>query len=260
MAGCLVWSGSLSLTAHETDTGERPFHCPHCKAGFHRADVRAKHMKKLHTPSASVSVSESSESFPQQRPHEGLRPRERERSRLACDQCRKRKLKCSNVRPCEACLSKQLPCTVSSTSRPPGRPRNRVPVSPGGQPIRENGGSVTDSGIPPVPQPWTPNSSGLEPPLDGPSLMTSIAGIDIPAVRDAAAAAQYPAATGLTPPPVMDEWMTSESASDFSIQGPFPGAANISADQICGDVSWMDDLLPQLVSDWICPHRRHHHV
>ena len=47
-----------------------------------------------------------------------------ERSKLACDQCRKKKLKCSDQRPCDPCRTKQLPCTVSSSSRPPGRPRH----------------------------------------------------------------------------------------------------------------------------------------
>lgn len=52
------------------------------------------------------------------------RTAERERIKLACDQCRKRKLKCDDQRPCAACRTRDLPCTSSSLSRGPGRPRN----------------------------------------------------------------------------------------------------------------------------------------
>jgi hypothetical protein len=48
----------------------------------------------------------------------------RERTKLACDQCRNRKLKCDEQRPCQGCHTRQLPCIVSSLSRGPGRPRN----------------------------------------------------------------------------------------------------------------------------------------
>jgi hypothetical protein len=51
-----------------------------------------------------------------------------QRSRLACDNCRKQKLKCSDTRPCESCRFKLLECTISSSSRPPGRPRNNAPL------------------------------------------------------------------------------------------------------------------------------------
>ena len=45
------------------------------------------------------------------------------RSKLACDECRRRKLRCDNGHPCDGCRSRGLSCTVSSSSRPPGRPR-----------------------------------------------------------------------------------------------------------------------------------------
>ena len=46
-----------------------------------------------------------------------------ERSKLACDQCRRGKLKCDNHHPCQACRNKRTVCTVSIASRRPGRPR-----------------------------------------------------------------------------------------------------------------------------------------
>jgi len=52
-----------------------------------------------------------------------LKPR-KERSKLACNECRRKKLKCDNSHPCATCRARSLPCTVSSASRPPGRPRN----------------------------------------------------------------------------------------------------------------------------------------
>lgn len=51
------------------------------------------------------------------------KPSPQERSRMACDQCRKRKLKCDDQRPCETCRTRDLPCTISSTRKGPGRPR-----------------------------------------------------------------------------------------------------------------------------------------
>ena len=48
------------------------------------------------------------------------------RSKLACDECRRRKLRCDNGHPCDGCNSRGLPCTVSSSSRPPGRPRAEI--------------------------------------------------------------------------------------------------------------------------------------
>lgn len=48
-----------------------------------------------------------------------------ERSKMACDECRKRKLRCDERRPCETCRTRELPCTISSTRKGPGRPRNQ---------------------------------------------------------------------------------------------------------------------------------------
>ncbi|KAI8961159.1 hypothetical protein F5Y11DRAFT_327507 [Daldinia sp. FL1419] len=226
---------------HRTHTGERPFRCPHCKIGFHRADVRAKHIKKIHPENASPS--ESSESLPQA-PVERPKPKERERSRLACDQCRKRKLKCNNVRPCEACRSKMLQCTVSSSSRPPGRPRNPVFITPSRESIREKG--VDSSEIPPVPQPWVPSS--LDSPLAQAGLIPGIPVMGAPDTRDSNGT--YPNTTDLTPLG-MEQWMTPETTGNFSIQAPFPNGP-IPMDPICDDMDLMDNILPQLdLGNWL---------
>ena len=101
------------------DTSERPFGCPYCQNAFPRADVREKHMKRYHAPELDPGAS-----GPLEPSVKRLKSTLQERSKLACDQCRKRKLKCSDRRPCESCGVKQLSCTVSSSSKPPGRPRH----------------------------------------------------------------------------------------------------------------------------------------
>lgn len=57
------------------------------------------------------------------------RPPPHERSKMACDQCRRRKLRCNDIRPCEACNAKDLFCTVSTSRKGPGRPRNPDRIS-----------------------------------------------------------------------------------------------------------------------------------
>ena len=104
------------LTSSSLDTSERPFHCSHCNVGFPRSDVKENHVKRCH-PSNSSPANVSGSPTPQRQ----------SRSKLACDQCRSRKLKCDNSHPCNSCRVKQLPCTISSSSRPAGRPRNSQP-------------------------------------------------------------------------------------------------------------------------------------
>ena len=79
----------------------------------------------------------------------------KERSKLACDQCRKRKLRCDNLHPCEPCRTKKLLCAVSSTSRPPGRPRHDEPSSPADQYMQNY--VVHSSEISAVPVSWMPD-------------------------------------------------------------------------------------------------------
>lgn len=73
-------------------------------------------MKRFHPSSDSATGSQSSPTGAH------LKPR-KERSKLACNECRRKKLKCDNSHPCETCRVKNLPCTVSDASRPPGRPK-----------------------------------------------------------------------------------------------------------------------------------------
>ncbi|OQV05163.1 Zinc-finger double domain-containing protein [Cladophialophora immunda] len=115
---CEICGRSFSRNEHlvrhrRTHTSERPFDCPFCDTNFPRADVKDKHMKRFHT-------SQGLEDYRSKK----ARSSQRERSRLACDQCRRGKLKCDNHHPCQACRNKHLSCTVSSSSRGPGRPRN----------------------------------------------------------------------------------------------------------------------------------------
>lgn len=101
------------------DTHERPFPCPHCGKNFPRADVRAKHMQRSHGPAPpSLSTTTTTATATETETLGG-----RERAKLACDECRKRKLKCDNSHPCRNCRLKNRQCQVSDASRPPGRPR-----------------------------------------------------------------------------------------------------------------------------------------
>ena len=95
------------------DTSERPFACLHCHSRFPRADVREKHIKRMHpVDSLDDPTAKKAKRDPQ------------ERSKSACDQCRKRKLKCDDHSPCNNCQTRHLACTTSSLRKGPGRPRN----------------------------------------------------------------------------------------------------------------------------------------
>lgn len=187
-------------------------------------------MKKFHPeerPAAQTTL---------QLPAERTKPREIERSRLACDQCRRRKLKCSNVRPCESCRSKQLECTVSDSSRPPGRPRNPIPVSPNDPATLWN--ETNQSTTPLV---LGPSLTGnFDPSFDGSNLMSSIAENSVLGIRDSMVV--YPSIS----PPGMVQGIALEAADNSSIAAPFP-SGSIPLDQVWEDLDMMDDLLPQAV-------------
>lgn len=78
-------------------------------------------MKRFHSAPASGESEPSAKR---------LRSVPLERSKIACDQCRKRKLKCDDQLPCQSCVTKKLPCTVSANSKRPGRPRAQAVPSP----------------------------------------------------------------------------------------------------------------------------------
>lgn len=73
-------------------------------------------MKRFHPTADSAPGSQSSPTGAHVKPR-------KERSKLACNECRRKKLKCDNSHPCETCRARNLPCTVSDASRPPGRPK-----------------------------------------------------------------------------------------------------------------------------------------
>jgi hypothetical protein len=236
------------------DTMGRPFHCAHCNVEFARSDVRERHMKRFHPEEGGAGAvsSSSSLSLPQlsssaaekrHRPHE----RERERSKLACDQCRKRKLKCNNTRPCDSCRTKMLLCTISGSSRPAGRPPNRVSVSSVAAPVQvpvpvpleqEATASTLSSSLA---GPWAPG--GLEPsPLDTPgSFMPRIADGSVLGIADVTP--RLPSVVGISPTGMSQGVAEIVNSTETTIPcDPYP------LDQIWQEVHMMDELLPQVVS------------
>lgn len=108
-----VTGGRKASFTHKSiaDTRERPYDCPCCQISFPRADVRDKHIKRFHTTEALNSLATKKG-----------RTVQHERSKHACDRCRKGKLKCNDQRPCKPCQSRGLQCTVSPRKIGPGRP------------------------------------------------------------------------------------------------------------------------------------------
>lgn len=97
----LVYSTNL-----DADTGEKPYACEHCGETFARNDICQRHIHQQHSELPA-------------------RKAKRQRTRIACDDCHSRKLKCdSRSRPCERCRLRQVVCTFDrenrvSTARPP---------------------------------------------------------------------------------------------------------------------------------------------
>lgn len=106
-----TWAFETSSNVESVpDTRERPYDCPYCQIKFPRADVREKHIKRFHTTEALKNHG-----------IEKVRPVQYERSKHACDRCRKGKLKCNDQRPCKPCWTRGLPCIISSRKIEPGR-------------------------------------------------------------------------------------------------------------------------------------------
>ena len=91
-----------------THTAERPFSCPVCHASFPRLDVQQKHMKRSHPGSTQDGdLDDVAMSAAPPKP----------RSKVACDSCRKRKLRCTGESPCEHCQTSNQSCTFSDRSK-----------------------------------------------------------------------------------------------------------------------------------------------
>ena len=84
-----------------SDTKETPFSCPFCRKSFQRSDVKAAHAKKCH---AAPNDPSSTEGQP------------RKRARIACDNCRKRKIRCDGCAPCTQCRNSESTCQFITTS------------------------------------------------------------------------------------------------------------------------------------------------
>ena len=105
------------------DTKEKPFPCSLCRVRFLRPDVRDKHEKRCYEVNTDKTTKQLGLAEP-------ISIRHHSRSRIACDSCRRKKLKCDNATPCRTCVARNVPCTTSSTSRRPGRPRHDESSSP----------------------------------------------------------------------------------------------------------------------------------
>ncbi|OTB17396.1 hypothetical protein K445DRAFT_20743 [Daldinia sp. EC12] len=138
-----------------------------------------------------------------------------------------------------------LPCTVSSSSRPPGRPRNPVVISSDEGSIQVNG--VDSLGMTPVTQPHGPNS--LEPPLVRSAwFIAGINEIGAPYNRDSTST--YTGAADLSPLGVV-QWITPEVTGSFPIQALSPSGPT-PIEQIYGNPGLRDNILPQIVSgNWM---------
>ena len=85
--------------------------------------MRDKHEKRCYEVNSATKTTESGAVEP-------ISIRHHSRSRIACDSCRSKKLKCDNATPCRTCVARNVPCTTSSSSRRPGRPRHDQSSSP----------------------------------------------------------------------------------------------------------------------------------
>jgi hypothetical protein len=102
---------SLGLIWILQDTNEKPFPCPYCQSSFQRSDVRALHVKKSHgIDLTSINVADLTTTGPK-----------RKRVRVACDLCRRRKLRCDGENPCRQCRNGNTDCHYYSATHPTER-------------------------------------------------------------------------------------------------------------------------------------------
>ena len=84
------------------DTKEKPFTCPFCPRAFQRSDVRMSHVKKSHGRVEGIQEFAPSSEAP------------RKRVKVACDLCRKRKMRCDGKKPCHHCRGASSACLYHS--------------------------------------------------------------------------------------------------------------------------------------------------
>lgn len=86
------------------DTKEKPFTCPFCPRSFQRSDVRMSHVKKSHGRVEGIEEYTASTDAP------------RKRVKVACDLCRKRKMRCDGKQPCHHCRGGRSECLYHSAA------------------------------------------------------------------------------------------------------------------------------------------------
>ncbi|KIV92371.1 hypothetical protein, variant 2 [Exophiala mesophila] len=122
---CDICSRCFARSEHlirhrRTHTKEKPFTCPYCRRSFQRSDIKAVHVKKC--PAAPVDQSNGDTTT------EGGT---RRRVRIACDNCRKRKMRCDGSPTCASCQAAGSVChySCSSETRAPSSQGSRQGIS-----------------------------------------------------------------------------------------------------------------------------------
>ncbi|KAH8696269.1 hypothetical protein BGW36DRAFT_408196 [Talaromyces proteolyticus] len=107
---CDICSRSFARSEHlarhrRIHTKEKPFPCPHCRKSFQRGDVRATHVKKCHATFGDQDAENEVAG--------------RKRVRIACDNCRRRKMRCDGNEPCGSCRSIRSSCHYAAAPASP---------------------------------------------------------------------------------------------------------------------------------------------
>lgn len=97
-----------------SDTREKPYSCAQCALRFSRTDLLRRHELSHHALDPQDTVQGRGASERSQPPHK------RQRTKVACDNCNSKKLKCDSDRPCGRCRARNTECT-SSNEKPVSR-------------------------------------------------------------------------------------------------------------------------------------------
>lgn len=125
-----------ALKRHENSHSLHVKHvCPFCSLGFHRRDLLARH-RRIHTPSDAIHGQDNG----------------RQRSAIACDNCRKGKRKCDGDTPCKLCGRWDRPCHYTQRPNRLSLPTPRSPtVNHDSILCAPSAFSATSVQLPPVP-------------------------------------------------------------------------------------------------------------